>query len=131
MTQLFNSGQVGMCIDAIALYQTLVDPNESAFYDKVGVAPIPEGPAGRQSYKQVVWGASIYSGSKNKEAAWEFLKYAAGKDVAAEITPRVCQLSAHLCGKMRELLLQCRQIISKLIIQRLKQIQPISMAFQE
>lgn len=88
MTQLFNSGQVGMCIDAIALYQTLVDPNESAFYDKVGVAPIPEGPAGRQSYKQVVWGASIYSGSKNKEAAWEFLKYAAGKDVAAEITPK-------------------------------------------
>lgn len=88
MTQLFNAGQVGMCIDAIALYQTLIDPNESAFYDKVGVAPIPAGPAGRQSYKQVVWGASIYSGSKNKEAAWEFLKYAAGKDVAAEITPK-------------------------------------------
>ena len=55
MTQLFNAGQVGMCIDAIALYQTLVDENESAYYDKVGVAPIPEGPAGRQSYKQVVW----------------------------------------------------------------------------
>ena len=54
MTQLFNAGQVGMCVDAIALYQTLIDPNESSFYDKVGVAPIPEGPAGRQSYKQVV-----------------------------------------------------------------------------
>ena len=65
MTQLFNAGQVGMCIDAVALYQTLIDPNESAYYDKVGVAPIPEGPAGRQSYKQVVWGASIYSGSQN------------------------------------------------------------------
>ena len=88
MTQLFNAGQVGMCIDAIALYQTLVDENESAYYDKVGVAPIPEGPAGRQSYKQVVWGASIYSESKNKEAAWEFLKFAAGKDVAADITPK-------------------------------------------
>lgn len=88
MTQLFNAGQVGMCIDAIALYQTLVDENGSAYYDKVGVAPIPEGPAGRQSYKQVVWGASIYSGSKNKEAAWEFLKFAAGKDVAADITPK-------------------------------------------
>lgn len=88
MTQLFNAGQVGMCVDAIALYQTLIDPNESSFYDKVGVAPIPEGPAGRQSYKQVVWGASIYSGSKNKEAAWEFLKYAAGKDIAADITPK-------------------------------------------
>lgn len=88
MTQLFNAGQIGMCIDAIALYQTLIDPNESMFYDKVGVAPIPEGPAGRQSYKQVVWGASIYSGSKNKEAAWEFLKYAAGKEIAADITPK-------------------------------------------
>ncbi len=87
MTQLFNAGQVAMCIDAIALYQTLIDANESAYYDKVGVAPIPEGPAGRQSYKQVVWGSSIYSGSKNKEAAWEFLKFVAGKDVAAYITP--------------------------------------------
>lgn len=88
MTQLFNAGQVAMCIDAIALYQTLIDPNESAFYDKVGVAPIPERPAGRQSYKQVVWGSSIYSGSKNKEAAWEFMKYVAGKDIAADITPK-------------------------------------------
>lgn len=88
MTQLFNAGQVGMCIDAIALYQTLVDENESAYYDKVGVAAIPEGPSGRQSYKQVVWGASIYSGSKNKEAAWEFLKFVAGKDVAADISPK-------------------------------------------
>ncbi len=88
MTQLFNAGQVGMCIDAVALYQTLIDPNESAYYDKVGVAPIPEGPAGRQSYKQVVWGASIYSGSQNKEAAWEFLKFVAGKDIAADITPK-------------------------------------------
>lgn len=34
MTQLFNAGQVGMCVDAIALYQTLIDPNESSFYDK-------------------------------------------------------------------------------------------------
>ena len=88
MTQLFNAGQVAMCIVAIALYQTLIDPNESAFYDKVGVAPIPEGPAGRQSYKQVVWGSSIYSGSKNKEAAWEFMKFVAGKDIAADITPK-------------------------------------------
>ena len=87
MTQLFNAGQVGLCIDAIALYQTLVDANESAYFDQVGVAPIPEGPSGRQSYKQVVWGSSIYSGSKNKEAAWEFLKYVAGKDIAAYITP--------------------------------------------
>lgn len=88
MTQLFNAGQVGMCIDAIALYQTLIDPNESAYFDQVGVAPIPEGPAGRQSYKQVVWGSSIYSGSKNKEAAWEFMKFVAGKDIAADITPK-------------------------------------------
>lgn len=87
MTQLFNAGQVAMCIDAIALYQTLVDANESAYFDQVGVAPIPEGPAGRQSYKQVVWGASIYSGSKNKEAAWEFLKYVGGSDIAVYITP--------------------------------------------
>ena len=56
-----------MCVDAIALYQTLIDPNESSFYDKVGVAPIPEGPAGRQSYKQVVWGASIIQAQRTRK----------------------------------------------------------------
>ena len=88
MTQLFNSGTVAMAIDANALYATLTDKAESAYYDKVGVAPIPEGPTGRQSYKQVVWGSSIYSGSKNKDAAWEFMKFVAGSDVAAYITPK-------------------------------------------
>jgi multiple sugar transport system substrate-binding protein len=88
MTQLFNSGTVAIAIDANALYATLTDKAESAYYDKVGVAPIPEGPTGRQSYKQVVWGSAIYSGSKNKEAAWEFMKFVAGKDVAAYITPK-------------------------------------------
>lgn len=88
MTQLFNSGSVAMVIDANALYSTLTDKAESAYYDQVGVAAIPEGPDGRQSYKQVVWGSAIYSGSKNKDAAWEFMKFVAGSDVAAYITPK-------------------------------------------
>ena len=55
-----------MCIDAIALYQTLVDENESAYYDKVMVLlqSLEEDQQDNQSYKQVVWGASIYSGSQ-------------------------------------------------------------------
>jgi multiple sugar transport system substrate-binding protein len=88
MTQLFNSGQVAMAIDANALYSTLTQQSESQYYDKVGVAPTPGGPRGRQSYNQVVWGISMYSGSKNKEAAWEFLKFTAGPKVAAFITPK-------------------------------------------
>jgi len=88
MTQLFNSGQVAMAIDANALYATLTDKSESQFYDKVGVAATPGGPKGRQSYNQVVWGISMYSGSKNKDAAWEFLKFAAGPKVAVYITPK-------------------------------------------
>ena len=88
MTQLFNSGTVAMAIDANALYATLTDQSESTFFDKVGVAPIPAGPTGRQSYKQVVWGSAIYSGSQNKDAAWEFMKFVAGKDVASYITPK-------------------------------------------
>lgn len=88
MTQLYNSGQVAMVIDANALYSTITDEAESAYFDTVGVAPIPEGPNGRQSYKQVVWGSAIYSGSKNKDAAWEFMKFIAGSDVASYITPK-------------------------------------------
>jgi multiple sugar transport system substrate-binding protein len=88
MTQLFNSGQVAMAIDANALYATLTEQSESQYYDKVGVAPTPGGPKGRQSYNQVVWGICVYSGSKNKDAAWEFIKFAAGPRVAAYITPK-------------------------------------------
>lgn len=88
MTQLFNSGTVGIVIDAAALYSSLVDPNESAYADKVGVAAIPAGPAGAHSYKQVVWAEAMYSGSKNKDAAWKFMKYVAGKDIATFITPK-------------------------------------------
>jgi multiple sugar transport system substrate-binding protein len=88
MTQLFNSGQVAMAIDANALYATLTDPAESQYHDKVGVAATPGGPKGRQSYNQVVWGICVYSGSKNKEAGWEFVKFAAGPKVAAYITPK-------------------------------------------
>lgn len=88
MTQLFNSGTVAIVIDANALYATLIDKAESAYADQVGVACIPKGPKGLNSYKQVVWGAAIYSGSKQKGAAWEFLKFVAGKDVAAYITPK-------------------------------------------
>ena len=87
MTQLFNSGTVGMVIDANALYATLVDPAESAYADKVGVAAIPAGPEGAHSYMQVSWAVAMYPGSKNKEAAWEFMKFVAGSDVAAYITP--------------------------------------------
>ncbi|QTQ14542.1 sugar ABC transporter substrate-binding protein [Treponema parvum] len=88
MTQLFNSGTVGIVIDAAALYSSLIDKNESKFADQVGVAPIPAGPAGAHSYKQVVWAIAMYSGSKNKDAAWKFMKFVAGKDVATYITPR-------------------------------------------
>lgn len=88
MTQLFNSGTVAIVIDANALYATLIDKTQSSYADQVGVAIIPKGNKGMNSYKQVVWGACIYSGSKNKGAAWEFLKFVAGKDVAAFITPK-------------------------------------------
>ena len=76
-----------MVIDANALYATLVDPAESAYADKVGVAAIPAGPEGAHSYMQVSWAVAMYPGSKNKEAAWEFMKFVAGSDVAAYITP--------------------------------------------
>lgn len=88
ITQMFNSGQVAMAIEADALLSTITDPKQSSYADKVGVAPIPAGPTGRQSYKQVVWGVSMYSGSKHKDAAWEVLKFVTGKDVAVDMTPK-------------------------------------------
>lgn len=87
VTQMFNSGQVGIAIEADALLPTITDPNQSAYSNQVGVAAIPAGPTGRQSYKQVVWGVSMYSGSKHKDAAWEMCKFITGKEMAVAMTP--------------------------------------------
>lgn len=80
MAQLFNTGQIVLLIEAAVILPSITDPAESQYADCVGVAPVPAGPGGMQEANMNTWSAAIYSGSKNKEAAWEFVKYATSKE---------------------------------------------------
>lgn len=74
-------GKAAMYTDANSIYQLMLDPKQSQVADKMGVAPFPAGPKGANMYNVTSWGLSIYSGSKKKDAAWEFIKWATSKDI--------------------------------------------------
>ncbi|SDF02142.1 ABC transporter substrate-binding protein [Sporolituus thermophilus] len=78
---LFASGKVAMWTDASTLLSGLLDPNKSKVADKVGLAPFPAGPAGFKPYNVVPWAVAISAQSKNKDAAWEFVKWLSSPEV--------------------------------------------------
>ena len=78
---LFSQGQAAMYTDASSLFPNMTDPTRSVVADKVGFAPFPAGPAGSKPYTVVPWAIAIYRGSANKEAAWEFVKWATSKEI--------------------------------------------------
>jgi multiple sugar transport system substrate-binding protein len=78
---LFASGKVAMWTDASTLLPGLLDPAKSKVADKVGLAVFPAGPTGAKPYQSVAWQASVAAQSKNKDAAWEFVKWLSSKDV--------------------------------------------------
>ena len=49
--------------------------------DKTGVVVFPSGPKGSVPYSVTSWGLSLAAGSKNKDAAWEFVKWATSKEI--------------------------------------------------
>jgi multiple sugar transport system substrate-binding protein len=68
----FNNGRMAMNVSGSFAYTGL-----SAVSFKPGVALMPKGPGGRRTSGNAT-GYSITEGSKNKEAAWEFLKWMVG-----------------------------------------------------
>ena len=78
---IFAQGKIALYTDASSIFQNLLDPTKSNVADKTGVARFPEGPKGANMYSVTSWGLSIYSGSKNQDAAWEFIKWATSKEI--------------------------------------------------
>lgn len=78
---IFAQGNAALYTDASSIYANVLDPEMSTVADKTGVAKFPAGPAGSIMYNVTSWGLSMYSGSKNKEAACEFIKWATSKDI--------------------------------------------------
>ncbi|MGE5507833.1 MAG: ABC transporter substrate-binding protein [Chitinophagales bacterium] len=78
---IFAQGKAAMYTDASVFYSNMLDPKQSVIGDKVGFAVFPAGPAGAKPYNVTSWGVSMTAVSKNKEAAWEFIKWATSKEI--------------------------------------------------
>lgn len=80
----FQQGKAAMYIEASTFMAQLEDPDQSTVHGKIGYAPFPAGPAGTYS-NSLAWMLSISSSSKNKTAAFLFLAWAAGEEMAMKI----------------------------------------------
>lgn len=82
-TALFMQGRAAMVYDASVFRSNYENPQMSDVADKVGYTVIPAGPAGAIPHVSI-WGLSISAGSDNKEAAWYFMQWATGRELALE-----------------------------------------------
>lgn len=78
---IFASGKAAMWTDASTLLAGLLDPAKSKVADKVGLAMFPAGPAGQHPFNVVPWSVAVSAQSKNKDAAWEFVKWLSSQEV--------------------------------------------------
>ncbi|MFD2762990.1 ABC transporter substrate-binding protein [Micromonospora eburnea] len=81
---IFTQGKAAFYTEANSLYKNATDPTKSKVSDTVGFAAFPAGPAGSKSYNIPSWALGVNDGSKNKDNAWKFIQWAAGKEQALE-----------------------------------------------
>ncbi len=82
-TSLFMQGRAAMIYDANVFKSNYENSQVSQVVGKVGYAMIPRGPAGAVPHASI-WGLSLNSGSSRKEAAWYFIQWATGRDIALQ-----------------------------------------------
>lgn len=80
-TAYFNQGKAAIRIDCSVQYATHINPTDSVVADNVGYFVVPDGPGGHSPFSTSPYSFGISSGSKNKEAAWEFIKWACSKEM--------------------------------------------------
>jgi multiple sugar transport system substrate-binding protein len=80
-TSTFMAGKAAIWFEATALQPWLEDPKKSTIVGKIGYAPPPKGPCGR--YGAIAgWAMGIPVHAPHKDAAWAFIAYMTGKDMA-------------------------------------------------
>jgi len=73
-------GKAGIWVDALGIFGPIQDPAKSLVADKVAINLVPAGPAGR--FPQIAThGLQIPKNAKNKDAAWEFIKWATSAEI--------------------------------------------------
>ncbi len=86
MAESFKQEKVAMITGGNASYTYLEDPTESKVAGRVGYAPTPFAPGGKDPLW--VWGWGINKDSKHKEAAWLFLQWATSKPLMNRMAPK-------------------------------------------
>lgn len=76
---LFASGKAAMYTDASVMLAQMNDPAKSKVADKIGIALFPAGPAGQKPFMVTSWALAVSEKSKNKDAAWEFIRWSTNK----------------------------------------------------
>ncbi|MGA5419004.1 extracellular solute-binding protein [Streptomyces lavendulocolor] len=95
MQNAFKSGKVAMMLNGP---WAIADSRAGAeFKDpkNLGIAPVPAGSAG-QGAPQGGWNLSVYAGSKNLDASYEFAKYMSSATVQQQTTEKLSLLPTRL-----------------------------------
>lgn len=80
-SNLFCQGSVAIRIDCDSQYAYAIDQDNSLVYDSVGYGEFPATEEyGSTPFNITAWALGINPYSENKEAAWEFIKWATGKE---------------------------------------------------
>ncbi|WP_300265653.1 sugar ABC transporter substrate-binding protein [Microbacterium sp.] len=83
---VFQQGQAAFIADADSLYKNMTDPTQSTVSDQVGFAPFPAGDAGSKPYNVAAWALAMNETAANKDAAWQFIKWATSKEITLEMS---------------------------------------------
>ncbi len=75
---LFQQERAAMFADAVNFLAYFRDPGQSRIVDKVGMVPVPAGPAGSHS-TVIAWGPAIAASSKKQQAAWYAIQWLTSK----------------------------------------------------
>ncbi|WP_446033653.1 extracellular solute-binding protein [Streptomyces olivaceus] len=84
---IFAQGKAAFYIDADAIYSNFLDPKIATrgVRDSVGFAPFPAGPAGAKPHNIPSWSLGINKFSLLRDEAWEFIRWAAGPAMSADL----------------------------------------------
>ncbi|MFE8911125.1 ABC transporter substrate-binding protein [Streptomyces globisporus] len=82
---IFAQGKAAFFVDADAIYSSFLDPKVSRVRETVGFAPFPAGPAGAKPHNIPSWSLGINTFSRLRDDAWEFIRWAAGPEMSAEL----------------------------------------------
>jgi multiple sugar transport system substrate-binding protein len=77
----FSEGQAAIALNWTYMYNLAEDPKQSKIAGKVGIAHTPAGSSGKAPGVNGASALAILSGSRNQDAAWEYVKYLTSQKV--------------------------------------------------